>query len=75
MAEQSVNKRQADLSIEHAYSSSISQDADSNMEESENSGSTFHKQSSRVGIYEFTQEQQDRVLEILSRNVSIAIFV
>jgi hypothetical protein len=53
----------------------MSQDADSNMEESENSGSTFHKKSSRVGIYEFTQEQQDRVLEILSRNVSIIIVV
>ena len=25
---------------------------------------------SSVGIYEFTEEQQDRVLEILSRNVS-----
>lgn len=48
----------------------MSQDGDSNMEESENLGSSFQKKSSRVGIYEFTQEQQDRVLEILSRNVS-----
>jgi len=46
----------------------ISNDGDSN--ESESSQGLFPKQASRVGIYEFTQEQQDRVLEILKRNVS-----
>jgi len=51
------------MSDEQAYLSSMSQENGS-----EKSRSVSHP--SRVGIYEFTQEQQDRVLEILSRNVS-----
>ena len=53
------------MNDEGAFSSSMSQE-----NESENLRSVSQKTPSPVGIYEFTQEQQDRVLEILSRNVS-----
>ena len=66
LGEEPGKRQSAELS--HAYSNRM--DATSNLDESDSSMISQKQASQHVGIYEFTHEQQQRVLEILSRNVS-----